>query len=299
MESWIFLVLVSQIIWAFCSIIDKFIISKGHIRNPMVYIVLNGAMNVLLVFLLPFIHLSRISAVTFFIALLSSATVAAAIIIYYKAVQYDEISKVVMLYLLAPIAVLVLSYLFLEEVLTKNHFIGFLFLLGAGIIVSYKKVENAFKLSKAFYYMLISAFFSAIALVSGKHIFNVTSFWNAFLWLRLTAVSAVVVLIAPSIRNQFAQTFREMKNNIKGLLTLKIIIDFSAFIFSGYAIFNGPISLVTVLASSVAPLFVFIVALFTTIYFPKLVKEEINKKAILTKLLAIALIIIGIVFINL
>jgi len=83
------------------------------------------------------------------------------------------------------------------------------------------------------------------------------------------------------------------------LLTFKIVIDFSAFIFSGYAILNGPASLVSALATSVQPIFIFILTLFTSIYLPSIIKEGIDKKAILTKLAAIALIIIGIVFINL
>ena len=78
-----------------------------------------------------------------------------------------------------------------------------------------------------------------------------------------------------------------------------MVIDFSAFIFAGYALQNGQAPLVSVLSSSVAPLFVFFVALTTSIYLPKLIKEQIDKKTILTKLLAIVLIITGITFINL
>ena len=147
--------------------------------------------------------------------------------------------------------------------------------------------------------MLISAVMSSIAFVTAKHVFSVTSFWSAFLWLRLSGFTASFVLLVPSVRNQFAETFKKMKNKVKALLTFKIVIDFSAFIFSGYAILNGPASLVSALATSVLPVFVFVLALFTSIYLPNIVKEEIGKKAILTKLAAMALIITGIVFINL
>src|SRR3989338_2524302 len=115
MESWIFFVLASQLIWAFCSMIDKFVISKGHIRNPMVYIVSNGLMNIFLVFLLPFFHFSKISIADFFIALLSSASVMAAIILYYLAVKHEEISRVVMLFQFIPVFTLLLSFFILGE----------------------------------------------------------------------------------------------------------------------------------------------------------------------------------------
>ena len=125
-----------------------------------------------------------------------------------------------------------------------------------------------------------------------------TGFWSAFLWLRLTAFSSIGILAVPSIRSQFIETFKNMKNRIKILLALKMFIDFPAFIFLAYAISTGRISLVSALSSSAAPVLVFIAALFTSIYLPHLVKENIDKKTILTKISAIALIIAGIFFIN-
>ncbi|MDP3765997.1 MAG: EamA family transporter [Nanoarchaeota archaeon] len=300
MLNWIYYILIAQGIWSILSLIDKIIISKGYIKNPLVYIVLNGLMNILLIFLLPFVGFEPLNFMNISILLFSGITFSASVILYYKAVQYEEISRVAMLYQLAPIFVLILSFLFLGEVLTKNHLIGFLFLLSAGIIVSYKQVKNSFKLSKVFYLMLTSAIIGALSFVAAKHIFNVTSFWSAFLWLRLSGFTALFVLLSPSIRQEFINTFKTMKNKIRLLLSFKMIVDFSAFIFAGYAIVNAPvIALISALASSIQPVFIFILALFTSIYFPKIIKEGLDKRSLLTKLLAIALVITGIVFVNL
>ena len=298
MSNWIYFVLIAQLIWSFTSLIDKIVISRGYIKNPAVYIVLNGLMNVLLIFLLPFVGFEPLKFTDFLVALASGALFSAAVALYYKAVQHEEISRIIMLNQLSPIFVLIFSFLFLNELLTKNHFIGFSFLMGAGMIVAYKKTAK-FKLNKAFWYMLSSAFLSAISLVLAKHIFNVTSFWRAFLWLRLCGFTALAVLIVPSIRYEFFKTFNQMKNSIKSLLSFKILIDFSAFTFAGYALLNGRASLVSALSSSIQPIIVFAITLFTSIYIPKLVKEEIDAKVLLTKLLAILFIIIGIVFVNL
>lgn len=298
MANWIYFVLIAQLIWAFTTLIDKIVISKGYIKNPLVYIVLNGLMNVFLIFLLPFVGFEPLKSADLLIALFSGITWAAAVTVYYKAVQYDEISKISMLNQLAPIFVLLLAFLFLGEVLAKNHFIGFLLLIGAGVIVSYKKVENSFKLSKAFWYMLLSALIGAVSLVAAKHIFTVTSFWNAFLWLRLSSFTALLVLLIPQVRNEFAETFMKMKNKVKWLLGFKMVVDFTAFTFAGYALMNGPASLVSALSSSIQPIFVFAIASFTSIYLPNIVKEEISKKTIFTKLAAIIFMITGILFIN-
>ena len=299
MESWIYFVFISQGIWAFCTIIDKFVISKGYIKSSRVFIVLNGAMNIFIIFLLPFVDFYLLKFTDMLVALLSGVMLAAAVTLYYKAVQYDEISRVTMLNQITPAFVLILSFLFLSDVLTKNHLIGFLFLLGSGLLVSYRASEKKFKWSKAFYYMLASAFLSAISVVSAKYIFSVTDFWNAVLWLRIASFSALGALFIPSVRKQFVETFKGMANKIKGLLGFKMIIDFSAMIISGFAVLMGPIYLVSALASSVLPLFVFILASITSVYIPKIVKEDIDKKTILTKTLSIVMIIIGVVFINL
>ena len=300
MTNWIYFVLISQGIWSITSLIDKIVISKGYIKNPLVYIVLNGLTSVLLIFLLPFVGFEPLSIIDFFIVLLSGALFSTSIILYYKAVQYEEISRIAMLFQLAPVFVLAMSFLFLNEVLAKNHFIGFSFLLSAGVIVSYKKVEKSFKLSKAFYYMLISAFMGALSFVAAKHIFNVTSFWSAFLWLRVSGFTALLVLLFPSVRRNSVETFKFMNPKIKLLMIFKMLIDFSSFVFAGYAIINAPaIALISALASSIQPVLVFVFTLFTSTYLPNLIKEEIDKKTILIKILAILLIIIGIVFINL
>ena len=297
MQNWIYFVLIAQGIWSITSLIDKIVISKGYIKNPLVYIVFNGLMNVFLIFLLPFVDFELLKFTDFLIASLSGAVFSISVAVYYKAVEYEDISKIIMLSQLMPIFVLVLSFLFLGEILTRNHLLGFAFLLTAGAIVSYRKTEN-FGLGKAFYLMLISAFLAAVSSVSAKHIYNAAGFWSAFIWIRLASFSALFVLFVPSIKNQFYETFRRMKIKITGLLIFKMIIDFSAFIFAGYALLSGAVSLVIVLASSLTPLFIFILTLFTSIYFPKIISEDINKKSIITKLLAIILIITGIIFVS-
>src|SRR3989344_9489064 len=274
MATWIYFVLSAQLIWAFCSLIDKFVISKGHIRNPMVYIVLNGAMNVLLVFFLPFFDFSPLNAFDFSMALLSSTAVTAAIIIYYKAVQYEEISRILMLFQFIPIFTLLLSFIILGERLSGNDLIGFALLIAAGVLVSYHKEKRSFRIGKAFYLMIAHGFLVGIAYVSAKHVFNVTDFWSGVLWLKLTSFVAFAVLLVPSVRKEFMQTFKSMAIKVKGLLGFKMAMDFSAFVMSDFAILIGPVALVSALASASAPVFIFILALLVSLYFPNLDRED-------------------------
>ena len=295
---WIYFVLLSEFMWAVTSLIDKIMLSKNYIKNPRIFIIFNGLMNVFLVFLLPFFGFGKLSVMDTLISVLAGIFLTAGIFFYYKAVQHEEISRVLVLWQLIPVFVLIASFLFLKEGLSLFQIIGFLCLFAAGLLVSYKNINGSFKLSKAFYYMLCSTVPITIYYLFSKHIYQTTDFWSAFMLLRLSALSSVLLLLIPSIRKEFFETWVKMKKNAKLLITSKMLIDFSAFIVIGLAMVSGPISLISALGSSTAPIFIFLITLFTTFYLPRLLKEQISKKIVLIKLIAIALIIVGIVFIN-
>lgn len=299
MQTWILFTLIAELMWSFTSLFDKILLSKGHIRSPYVFIVFNGAMNVLLIFLLPFFDFGHLSIKDVAIAIAASTFLTIGVIFYYKAVQHEEISRVLILWQMIPIFVLIASFLFIGEILTKRHFIGFLFLFAAGIIVSYRKANRKFILSKAFYLMILSTLPISLYYILSKHIYEVTDFWSAFMWLRVAAFSGILVMLIPSVRKQFIATIKNMKSGAKGLIGFKMIVDFSAFMFLGYAMLNGPISLISALGSATAPMFIFFITVFTSVYLPHFVKENIDRKSVLIKIVAIALIIAGIIFVNL
>ncbi len=299
MDSWIVFVLAAQLIWSVTSIIDKVVLSRNYIKNPFVFVVFNGLMNVLAVFLIPLVGLEKLSWFNFSMALLFGVSFSLGLVAYYKAVQSDEISKVVMLFNLEPIMILALSMIFLGEILTRNRLIGFFLLLGAAILVSYHKIEGKFKLSKVFYLMLVSGILASIGFVAAKYVYNSASFWSAAIWLRITSMSAMLALLAPSIREEFREVFIENRKKARNLLIFKMVIDFSAFVLLGFAIVQGPIALVNVLTVALLPLTVFALTLVTSGYLPHIIKEKIDKSSIFRKIVAIVLIIAGIVFINL
>jgi uncharacterized membrane protein len=298
MANWIFFVIIAQFIWGITCLIDKFIISKGHIKNPWVFIVVNGLTNILLIFILPFASLSKISYFDFFITLAGSLASLFSIVLYYKAVGCDEISRVAILFQLNPVFTFFLSGIFFGETLTGKNFAGFCLLLGAGLLVSYKQSHGSFRLSKSFFYMLASGFFVAIAYLSAGYILKVTSFWNAFLWMRITGLAILFVLLVPAIRIDFMKTFRKMGSFPKSLVIIKMPLDFLAGISIDLGILAGPLILVSAMGSSTAPLFVFILALLVSIFLPNIIKEDIDKKTILIKAAAILLVIAGIMFID-
>jgi hypothetical protein len=182
--------------------------------------------------------------------------------------------------------------------LTKNRAIGFFILLCAGLAVSYKRADGKFKIGRVFYLMLASMALSSIGFVVAKYAYSITSFWSAFLWLRVTGFTALFVLFFPFVRKDAIKTFKAMPNKIKGLMAFKMLIDFSAFVFGGYALMQGPTALVAALSGTALPIFVFAIASVISVYFPSIIKEDIRKESLVAKVVAIMLIAAGIIFIN-
>jgi len=79
------------------------------------------------------------------------------------------------------------------------------------------------------------------------------------------------------------------------------ILSVSAGLLSNWAMFLAPIGGVAILNSlqGVQYLFLFILTLFLSFYFPGFLKEKIAQKIVLQKTVAILIIIFGIVFLYL
>lgn len=298
MLNWIYFILTAQFIWSVTSVIDKIVISKGYIKNPLVYIAVTSLTDVLLVVLLPFTGFAPLDFADFLTALLFGIFFGASVVVYYKAVQYEEISKIIIFAQLGPVLVFAGSYFFLGEHLSGNNLIGFLLFIIAGCILSYNGEEKSFKFGRAFFLMMVSMILSSFAILFEKHVFNITGFWSAFLWLRLASFASLSVLFLPSVRKEFFQNFKTIGYKAKKLIGFKMVIDFTALMLAGYAISKAPVSMVTALGNSVMPLFVFLIAVLISIYRPNILKEDISKKAVIAKMLAIFFVLAGIWIMN-
>ena len=299
MFNWILLLILAQIIWSVCSIIDKFLLSKDHIKNPAVFIVFNGLMNILLIFIVPFIGIKPIGFTDILVAVSGGMCLNAAILIYYRAIKEEEASRVIIIAQSTPLFVLFWAFLFLGETLSLNNAIGFILLLSAGLIVSFRKVHGFLRPSKVFYLMLLSMIVGSLGAIPARHIYAVTDFWSAFFWLRIGQFTSLAVLLSPPVRKGFIETLKTMDIGVKGILSFKIIIDFCAFIAMGYVILKTPaLAISSALASAIQPIMVFVLTLVASLTFPKVIKEDIDVKSLSAKLFALLLVVAGMVFVT-
>jgi drug/metabolite transporter (DMT)-like permease len=289
--SWVLFAVLAQAVWASAIILDKIIRTK-FIKDSVFLVALFGVFDfVPFLFVIPFVNLSVPNSSALIAALVAGALMTVALAPYVKSLAFEEASRVTLLWLTGPIFVLLMAHLFLGERLTINSYIAFVLLLVGGVLISIKKIEGIFKLSTAFWLMLFSAFLFAVSDILIKFVYSTQSYWNGAIWVGLgTPIGSAALVMF--FRRRFFLNIKKISNASLALVMSSAISGFMGRLLYFLAIMLGSVSIVAVIGGFEG-LFVLLYALLLSIWLPKILKEEISKKILLTKVVAIFFMISG------
>jgi len=284
-------------VWASLNVVEKTIISK-FINKPGVYTFYIGVIVGSLGFLIILFNGLKIPSASVLIAALSAGFLFIyAVYPYFKSLTFEEVSRVVPLWQTIPLFVLILEFVFIKEKLSVNNYIAFSLLLLGGILISVKRVKGFFKVSKAFYWMLSSSFLLGIIYILRKYIMLNHFYWDNVILLSIgTLTGAFSLLFFKNIRKEFLNVFYSVNNKIRFTVIGTQILNGVATLSNNYALVIAPASLVSVSSSVLQPFFVLIYAILLSKFLPNLLKEEVNKKILLNKIIAIVLMSLGLFF---
>lgn len=216
--------------------------------------------------------------------------------LYLIALNDDEASITVVFYQLVPVFGLLLGYLFLDEVLTKMQIISMLIIIIGTSIISFEiDNENKFKLKKKTIGLMLTA---ALLWAFESTIFKVVaieeSVVRSLFWEHLTlgVIGILLLILVKPYRHNFIQTLKSNSRAVLGLNVLNESLYMVGNIAFSFAYLLAPIALV-LLTESFQPIFVFIIGVILTIFFPKLNSEKITVRHIIQKVLAITITGIG------
>ncbi|OGY92167.1 MAG: hypothetical protein A3H70_04800 [Candidatus Komeilibacteria bacterium RIFCSPLOWO2_02_FULL_48_11] len=294
--SWIIFSILAALIWATSNAVDKFVLTKWS-KRPTMPMTVQWSIGVIVSI---FIYFWRgFSLLPESQVLILSVTVGTlevlAGIFYFKAVKIEEISRIATLFNLAPLFVAVLAMLFLGEIFTASTYAGiFLVIVGAVIVSAKKPIRLTF--SKAFLFMTLASLFFALDAVIMKYMLHTLDFWTAFSYTRLGAVFAMVPLMAMNTLH-LHRAVRKYGKKVLGVIALNESLNVVGIILSTVATAIGYVTLVHAL-TSIQPLFVLMFAIIGSIFYPKLLKEEIGASTLAKKLAGIILMIAGVILIT-
>ena len=292
--SWILFSILAAIVWAIVNTVDKYILTK-LVRKPVIPLMILGVIGLFASFFVYLFHgFSYLSYFNIALAFVAGIFYIMAILFYFKAVKIEEISRVVPLFYLTPLFVSILAAIFLGEIFTPIKYLGIFFLITGVVLISSK---NFIKLSfgKAFWFMIIASLTLSLNAVITKYLLNFADFWTIFSYVRIGAFFALIPIFCFSFQDLIFAV-REHGKKVIIVISLNEILNLVGVLLITIAMAIGYVTLVNAL-SSVQPFFVLLFAVILSVFYPKILKEEIGKSAVLLKLIAITLMFIGIILI--
>jgi len=194
---------------------------------------------------------------------------------------------------MSPVFVLILSYLFLHEHLSGNELLAFPLLVFGGFLISLKKVEGVFRVSKALLFMLLAAFLYSLHVILSKYIYLHMSFYQGFTWISIGGfLSALPLLLVKQTRKDTMAFFKK-SNVVKGAMVVNEFVNFGAVASIQLALSAGPSSLVVAFGGT-QPFFVLSLTLLTSLLLPRIIKEETKVHIVAHKVIALIIIFTGV-----
>ncbi len=292
---WIFFSILAALFWSFASIIDKTVLTKW-VKKPLIPVVLTGAIWLVLGFAVYFIKgLSYISSVNILLAISAGIFVILLYIFYFRAMQIEEASRIVPLTYLSQLFILILAAIFLNEIFAPLNYLGIFLLIAGAILISIKNFSKI-KFGKSFWWMVLAAGFSALDAIFVKYLLNFTDFWTVFAY-KGVGMFLGSIPIAYFFLPELIKTVKQYGRKVIIAMSASELITAIGILFNIIAISVGYVTLVNAL-SSVEPFFVLLFTVLLSVFFPHLLKEDLGKSIISIKILAIALMFIGILLIT-
>jgi len=292
LSNWVLFALLASALGGFCVIIDKVLLTR-YSRDYIYLTAFLGVINFFPILLVPFFI--SVATPLFVFAIIAGVFFRLAVFFYMKAITLEEASRVVPLWLTSPLFVLVLERIFLDENILAYQYAGIFAVITGSLIIMTTKVKGLLRLRPAFYIIMLSNIVFAVSEVLIKYLSIESEFLPLLFWLFAGSALASVPVLAFKYKKKH-QLFYSRKRLLPLLLTGMMLFIVTIGIY-WYAVKLGPVSLVSTLGGADG-LFVFLYAIVFTKFAPSILKEAIDRKTLLTKATAIAIIIAGVFLIN-
>ncbi|MFH1408392.1 MAG: EamA family transporter [Nanoarchaeota archaeon] len=290
MQAWLLYAIIAYTFYAFANV------SVKYVRTRNVKSIIGYLSSISILGLLPLLY-TFIRPITFpsiqyvFLGIGASWLLLIYVVPFLKAIEFEEVSRVVPLWFFAPIVVVLLETIF-GAPLAQTQLLAFFLLIIGGILISTKDLRT-FTFSKALPLMILSSVLMGVYLFLIDTLYAHVSPYDGYMITRIGVGSfIVVVLLIPSLRRQLFSFFKEDPHAARfSLLTEFIALFGTMFLF--FALAGGVASIVAALMGvQVGLLFLFMI-LFS-IFFPKIMKEDLSAKTLIIKAIALAIMIYAI-----
>ncbi|MDQ5901312.1 MAG: hypothetical protein QG580_27 [Patescibacteria group bacterium] len=306
--EWFILALLAPIVWALGNHIDAFLVKRfikdeaGGGSHGVGSLIIMSCLIGILILPITFLFNPEVFIVakeTRFILIAVGFLEGLSVLAYLYAVMEDDIASVTAWFNTIPIFNLVLGFLVLGEVITKNQFLGFLIIIIGLVILSFKRTEIGllFK-KKVVFLMLLSSFSYGLMTILFKIGAEVESFWVSSFWqyVGLSVLGLIFFIFIKPYRNSFLKIFKNKGLKFYSINTLNEFLFIAGTMISNYASLLAPVALVS-LVGSFQPVIVVILGSIIALFLKEKNEYTITKKQRIAQIAGILFTIAGLPFI--
>ncbi len=294
MLFWLLVIILSYLFFSLSAFGDKLILAGR--ANARLYTFYVGLLSVLIVFLIPFTKFGLPNLGSLLWIILEAIVWLLGVYAMFIALERFDVSRVMTtIGAVQSIFVLVLTWIVWGfQAMTAVDLFAFVLLLAGSIVISIEKKVNI----NAGYVILI--FFSSLMFsldyIFSKFVFLNQPFLQGLIWMRIFGfIFALFFLFDKKIRKQLLLSETAVNKKTGTIFLFTQSAGGIANILQSFAISLAPVAYLAIVSSlrGIQYAFLFVITLFFSVFFPKVLKEDISKKVIFQKLVSIALIIAG------
>jgi len=301
--NWFIIALIAPFLWAITNHIDKHLINKyfrkGGVGSIIIFSSLIG------IFVLPFILIIHpavftIKPILALLIIINGSIYVLSLLPYLYALAEDEASIVVPLFQTIPVFSYVLAFFVLGERLTGIQIIASLLIILGAMVLSLDLNQKKIKFKKkVFWLMFLASFSVALNGLIFKYVAIQEDFWTTSFWeyIGFAILSIILLVFIKSYRDQFLLVIRNNRRVVLGWNTINEVLNIIAKIAMNFATLLAPLALVWVV-NGFQPFFVLIFGIIITLFFPYFGKEILVKKYLIQKVIAIAIMFVGVYMLN-
>ncbi len=289
---WLIVIISAYFLFAVVALGDKYLLAGPP--SPKIYSFYVGVLGIAAIILIPFVEFSVPEVGQLGLALLAGAIYIVALFGLYNGLEHFEISRVVpAIGGLLPLFTFALIFLFFggKQILSLTEVIAFILLLSGSVFITYKR--ERFITSESFKISALTAFFFALAFVLTKCIYLAQPFWSGFIWMRIGGfIIALLFLLTKEVKREIFEKKFTFQRRTGSIFIVNQGLGGGAFILQNWAIALVPLGFLPFINALEGTKYIFLLILAVLISwkFPQILKEEVSKKVLLQKTIAVLLI---------
>lgn len=297
----VIITILASFLWAITNHIDKYLLcnidnSTSNVKTLLLFssLVAGIVLSPIWLFISNFqIKISILSLLFIFIA---AVLYILATYFYFKALEKNDASIVVVMFQLIPVFSYIFSLLFFGEILNTNEIVGSLIIISSAIIISFDFSRSSNKNKfVALMLMTLSSLMYSLYFICFDFAMRNGVYSSVAFWYQVSLLLIGFILI--SIRSYRVSFIKMIKNSGKKFVSLNItneVINLIANLMVNFANLTIPLALANTL-NGFQGVFCFIIGIIGVTIFPKIFSEDLNKKIIFQKIISIILGIIGLI----